>query len=84
MQKGHNPNTCIYQYHNHPNGQQSAGYLLRFGAVDYAAALMQTGANAPNLNVFNYLQISVNGYNSCLTTNNGFGTFVVPVNMNAG
>ena len=62
----------------------SAGYILGFGAVDYASATTQTAANAPNLNAFNYLQISVNGYNSCLTTNNGFGTFVIPVNVNAG
>ena len=23
LQKGHNPITCIYQYWDHPNGQQS-------------------------------------------------------------
>ena len=62
----------------------SAGYILGFSAVDYVSATTQTTANVPNLNVFNYLQISVNGYNSCLTTNNGFDTFVISVNVNAG
>ena len=37
----------------------SVGYLLGFSTVDYAVALVQTGTNASNLNVFNYLQISV-------------------------
>ncbi len=62
----------------------SLAYLLGFSASNTASATTLTATNAPNLNVPYYLQISINGYNNILTSAQGFGTFVIPVDQSTG